>query len=59
MTLEQIKPCKVCNHNGLMLYNGIGYYVRCEGEMCDVFSGYFDTPEEAISAWNVLNKEAK
>lgn len=59
MKLEQIKPCKVCNHNGLLFKDCIGYYVRCEVDIWGVFSGYFDTPEEAIAAWNALNEDAK
>lgn len=59
MMPEEIKPCKVCNHNGLLFQDCIGYFVRCEVDTCDVFSGYFSAPEDAITAWNALNKEIK
>ena len=52
MTNGEIKPCKECNHDGLLLQDCIGWFVRCEVDTCDNFSGYFDTPEEAIAAWN-------
>jgi hypothetical protein len=52
MTNAEMKPCKECNHDGLLCQDDVGWFVRCEVDMCDNFSGYFDTPDEAISAWN-------
>jgi hypothetical protein len=56
MTNAEMKPCKECNHDGLLCQDDVGWFVRCEVDMCDNFYGYFDTPDEAISAWNRRTK---
>ena len=48
------KPCKCsdCGRPARVCRDGLGYYVECSMDFCDNTTEYFDTPEEAVAAWN-------
>lgn len=49
-------PCKECGHEAIVRQDDIGWYVRCVVDFCDNCTEYFDSPEEAMSAWNGRNR---
>ena len=56
----ELKPCKCgdCGHPARVCEDwGLGYYVECSLDFCDNATEYFDTPEEAVAAWNHRNGE--
>lgn len=46
------KPCKEDGHVPIVRQDDIGWFVRCSVDFCNNCSGYFDSPEEAVAAWN-------
>ena len=54
--MMEISKCKECGHNAVWCKDDIGLYVRCIVDFCDNCTEYFDSPEEAIAAWNERQK---
>jgi len=58
MNKERLKQCPFCGTHGKLSFDDTAcyhgakgdYYIKCSG--CRARSGYYETEEEAIAAWN-------
>lgn len=59
MDTPKLKPCKcgACGRPARAYQDDLGYYVECSMDSGHA-TEYFDTPEEAIAAWNRRNGES-
>jgi hypothetical protein len=55
----KLTPCKCseCGRPARGCRDDLGYYVKCSMDFCNNTTEYFDTPEQAIAAWNHRNGE--
>ena len=56
--MPRIANCRECGHEAICRQDDIGWYVRCIVDFCDNCTEYFDTPEEAINAWNTRQEKS-
>lgn len=51
---DKLKPCPFCGREAVIKHGSCGYYAECNNGMCKVMptTWYYETEEEAITAWN-------
>ena len=52
MKEQELKPCQICGATDEVELVKIGEWVLCRCNMCDTKSGFYETEEDAINAWN-------
>ena len=50
--MKIISQCKKCGKRGTLLSSNFGWFVTCLEIECAEQTEYFDTPNEAVDAWN-------
>ena len=50
--MKIISQCKKCGKRGTLLSSDFGWFVTCLEIACAEGTDYFDTPNEAVDAWN-------